>query len=212
MKTTPPTATQLAAMKREAKQRAKNSDGSYNATLEQVAREHGFDSWYAAMQQHKSARPTDDDPGELVIDPDLPAAFDDTPNEDRSAEEIEQWWLRPFAHVTDDGRYEVRCLDGGAWDRSTWYGIADDLESARALAKSKLAKWRSYMDTPIVTIEEGNVLLTVDSLRPDVPRAVLASFDSQALAVAWLEDWKVLVETQPALAQAKLTQARARAR
>ncbi|RCV86886.1 hypothetical protein [Billgrantia montanilacus] len=32
--------------------------------------------------------------------------------------------------------YEVRCLDGGAWDRSTWWGDADNLEAALEIAKT----------------------------------------------------------------------------
>lgn len=206
---TPPTATQLAKMKSQAKERAKNTDASYNATLEIVAREHGFDSWFAAMQLHKTAAPAAADEIELMIDPVLPPNFDNTPNEDRSDDELAQWWMKPFAHVLPDGRYEVRCLDGGAWDRATWYGTADDLQAARVLASTKLAKWRSYMDRPTLTIDEGSVSLTVDSLQPTLPRAVLASFDNQALAMEWMKAWDLLLATEPEVAQAQLAQARA---
>lgn len=199
-------------MKREAKQRAKAANTSYNATLEEVAREHGFASWYAVMQQHKSATPAPAGDRDLPIDPELPPGFDDTPNDDRSDAEIERWWMRPFARKLGDGRYEVRCLDGGAWDRSTWYGIADDLEGARSLAKAKLAKWRSFMDTPVLTLDrESRCSLTVDSLRPGFPRAVLASFPDQALALQWLEGWNSSLHTDPELAQIKLARARWRA-
>lgn len=33
-------------------------------------------------------------------------------------------------------RYDVRCLDGGAWDRSTWKGSFDNINDALELAKS----------------------------------------------------------------------------
>lgn len=33
-------------------------------------------------------------------------------------------------------RFDVRCLDGGAWDRSTWKGSFETLEEAVNFAKS----------------------------------------------------------------------------
>jgi len=33
-------------------------------------------------------------------------------------------------------RYTVRCLDGGAWDRTTWKGSFDNMDDALKLAKS----------------------------------------------------------------------------
>jgi hypothetical protein len=115
---------------------------------------------------------------EIPINPTLRDDFDNTPNEERSAEEIARWWGRPFIITTTfeenqadqtyeaycermdffDGvadetkeqwqarleeyrvawyesfpsgtRYEVRCLDGGAWDRSTWWGAFATLDEA----------------------------------------------------------------------------------
>jgi hypothetical protein len=115
---------------------------------------------------------------EIPVNPELRDDFDNTPHEERSAEEMEQWWGRPFIITTTfeenqadktyeayckrmdffDGiadetkeqwqskleehrvawhekfpsgtRYEVRCLDGGAWDRSTWWGAFATLDKA----------------------------------------------------------------------------------
>lgn len=36
-------------------------------------------------------------------------------------------WFEAFPEGT---RYMVRCLDGGAWDRSTCYGVFDNLDDA----------------------------------------------------------------------------------
>ncbi len=42
------------------------------------------------------------------------------------AEQMKQW----FEHYPDGFRYDVRCLDGNAWDRSTNCGHFDNLQSA----------------------------------------------------------------------------------
>lgn len=105
----------------------------------------------------------------VLINPKLPKAFDNTPNESRPASH-QKWWFRPFiikdtiqerdavyAHRTDEyadkGRehwqqtrpqwlakwptgenYSVCCLNGGAWDRSSWLGIFATKEEAIAKA------------------------------------------------------------------------------
>jgi len=111
----------------------------------------------------------------VLVNPDLPAAFDSTPNDERSHRETAFWWNRPFirtdtltlepyesyvARFKAGGwekdivspeewaakqekqkagwlqyfpagtRYMVRCLDGGAWDRSTNWGRFPSLELA----------------------------------------------------------------------------------
>lgn len=77
----------------------------------------------------------------IPVDPDLPENFDDTPNEDRPASHAE-WWGKPyvqsyrskdkrFLEAWPNGvRYDIRCLDGGAWDRSTWKGSYATLDEA----------------------------------------------------------------------------------
>ncbi len=108
----------------------------------------------------------------ILVNPLLPKAFDDTPNDSRSKAQVEKWWGRPFirtmtveewdkiyAERTDEyaeagrahwekgrpewmkawpsgTRYETRCLDGGAWDRSTGWGMFPTLEQALACANA----------------------------------------------------------------------------
>lgn len=124
----------------------------------------------------------------VLINPFLPEGFDDTPNDERSEEELARWWGRRFietsriedqledfesyaARCEIDGMephfaqadweaqqqqlrqqleerypsgtaYHVRCLDGGAWDRSTWWGSTDTLEGALEIAARGPA-WRN---------------------------------------------------------------------
>jgi hypothetical protein len=42
-------------------------------------------------------------------------------------------WFKSFPSGV---RYDVRCLDGGAWDRSTWWGSAGTLDEAIQIAKT----------------------------------------------------------------------------
>ena len=81
----------------------------------------------------------------VIIDPCLSSYFDDYPNDYRPAEMIKDWWNRPFikTHTSFDEKtmsvyivFVVRCLDGGAWDRSTNWGNADTLEQALEIAKN----------------------------------------------------------------------------
>lgn len=81
----------------------------------------------------------------VLVDPELPRDFDDLANEQRPPEQV-FWWFRPYvvsyrdaspefiAHFPEGVRFDVRCLDGGAWDRSTWWGSFSDLRSAVACA------------------------------------------------------------------------------
>jgi len=85
----------------------------------------------------------------VPINPVLPPKFDSTPNEARS-DRSRAWWCVPFvivyhdndpkfvAHWKGNTRFDVRCLDGGAWDRSTVWGMFGTLNAAVALA----AVWR----------------------------------------------------------------------
>ncbi|MDP2451820.1 MULTISPECIES: hypothetical protein [unclassified Polaromonas] len=204
---TPLTATLLANIKREAKRRAKASSASYNATLDVVARELGFASWHAVTQGRNVPVPAAS-ARELPVDPALPPMFDFTPNEDRPESEIERWWLKPFAVTRGDGTFDVRCLDGGAHDRSTWYGTAKDLASAKEIAAAKLANWLEFLDRPIVTMDADSYSLTIGSLHPRLPRAVLATFESMDLLRAWLAEWEENIATHPERTAAALQLAR----
>lgn len=94
-------------------------------------------------------------PSYLPVNPRLPPRFDDTPNDQRPPSHG-FWWFRPYI-VTDTMRpgaptgsreewlsawpsgirYDVRCLDGGAWDRSTWWGSFSTLEDAIQRARAR---------------------------------------------------------------------------
>jgi hypothetical protein len=98
--------------------------------------------------------------GDIPVNPNLPRNFENTPNERRPASH-QRWWGRPFIvslsweqrnRTSADRdkwfeawpggtRYDVRCLDGGAWDRSTWWGAFATLEEAIECAKSG-PSWR----------------------------------------------------------------------
>jgi len=205
-----PTATLLANIKREAKRRAKATNASYNATLDAVAREFGFASWHAVTQCKNAAVPVPAAASEreLPVDPLLRPMFDYTPNEDRPESELAQWWLKPFAVTRGDGTFDVRCLDGGAHDRSTWYGTASDLASAKEIAAAKLANWLEFLDRPIVTMDADSYSLTIGSLHPRLPRAVLATFESMDLLRAWLAEWEENIATHPERTAAALQLAR----
>jgi len=80
----------------------------------------------------------------VPINPVLPPNFDSTPNELRS-DRSRAWWGVPFVvmYHDNDPQFAVRCLDGGAWDRSTLWGTVGTLNAAVALAQSGLAPWLS---------------------------------------------------------------------
>jgi len=80
----------------------------------------------------------------IPVNPLLRNGFDNTPNEFRDPLELKHWWGRPYicSDETDDKLFwVVRCLNGGAWDRSS--GIAYRIESkdeALEIAKTALKK------------------------------------------------------------------------
>jgi hypothetical protein len=94
----------------------------------------------------------------VLVNPTLPKAFDNTPNERRPSSH-RKWWNRPFIltqgvpsqtdpeAINGDSlrrrwieswpsgtRYDVRCLDGGAWDRSTCWGSFATIDMALTCA------------------------------------------------------------------------------
>ena len=99
---------------------------------------------------------------QIPINPTLPENFDCTPNDARPPEHM-GWWGRPYIE-TDDGRpfadehgrrqwlrswpdgmrYDVYCLDGGAWDRPTCKGMFATLSEAIACAEGVAG--RHYSD------------------------------------------------------------------
>ena len=73
----------------------------------------------------------------VFINPRLPADFNDTSNESRPFDHM-IWWGRPYVTGSDERGWAVRCLDGGAWDRSTWLSNHETLDEAVAAAHQAL--------------------------------------------------------------------------
>jgi len=72
-----------------------------------------------------------------ALDPILPDGFSVTPNDER-LESHRFWWYRPYITTRQHGEqthYWVECLDGGAWDRPTWWGTVDSLEEAGEICR-----------------------------------------------------------------------------
>ena len=87
------------------------------------------------------------------VNPELPAQFDAYPNERRPYAEVEDWQNRAYirAETMIDSennrvylRFDIRCLDGGAWDRSTWKGTSESLEEAIRIAKNINEEYEKY--------------------------------------------------------------------
>jgi hypothetical protein len=73
-----------------------------------------------------------------ALDPILPDGFSVTPNDERP-ESHHFWWCRPYIETFqrgDETAYWVHCLDGGAWDRPTWWGTAESLEAAVEICRN----------------------------------------------------------------------------
>ncbi len=135
----------------------------------------------------------------LPVNPVLPPNFDSTPNEDRSSEELDAWWDRPYAvsrPVGEGGGYTVRCLDGGAWDRPTNYGEAATLEEAEEIAERELAARRLARSRPRLLVHKaapaGSGWASVVSAapRPDQPEVVLAGPMFLEQASDWIVQWQ----------------------
>ncbi|MDP2975215.1 MAG: hypothetical protein Q8N45_03265 [Anaerolineales bacterium] len=182
-----PTATLLAKSKKTAKTLAKTTDLTHAQALERVAEDAGYSSWHELLHACNSANPRPRANDDMPVDPELPPDFDNTPNEERSTEELDTWWDRPFAQTRADGTLDVRCLDGGAWDRATFYGTAETVEAARSLAKAKLAKWQECRSAPTVCLNGSAITLMRMPQRPDDDGVVLYVAKDQQDATRWLE-------------------------
>lgn len=127
-------------------------------------------------------------PNRIPLDPKLPRTFDATPNDTRSKEQLDAWWDRPYGITLLDGRIEVRCLNGGAWDRSTHLGIADNYDPACALAEAKQAEWLKFRERPTVCLDADQVLVIRQAQRPDEAPQELATFPTAAAANNYLRN------------------------
>lgn len=78
------------------------------------------------------------------VNPCLPRQFEAYPLENRGKSELDDWYDRAFIRTNtivdaEHGRvylsFDVRCLDGGAWDRSTWKFSTENLNEAIRFAQ-----------------------------------------------------------------------------
>jgi hypothetical protein len=66
---------------------------------------------------------------DILVNPLLPENFNSTPMDARSQDHMDKWYQLPYI-LSNSGFYTVRCLDGGAWDRSSLKGGFDSLNQA----------------------------------------------------------------------------------
>ncbi|OOW68674.1 DNA-binding protein [Xanthomonas axonopodis pv. melhusii] len=124
----------------------------------------------------------------IPLDPKLPKLFDSTPNEQRSKAQLDAWWDHPFGVTMADGRIDVRCLNGGAWDRSTHLGVADDYNAACILAEAKQAAWLRFRERPVGSPQDGKFLLLKMPQRPDEDMVTVGTFDTAEAANEYLRE------------------------
>lgn len=189
-----PTDTLLDKARRAAKSLARSDAMTHSEALEREAIGAGYRSWRDLVAANALWKGRDGKPAaneSLPLDPALPDGFYDTANEERSAQEISTWWDRPYVVTRPDGSLDVRCLDGGAWDRPTFYGTAPDMVAAVELAARKLAAWRSFRDGPVaMMLEDGQMQAVRMPSRPGEDVEVLSEpMESEKLAV-WMEAWR----------------------
>ncbi|WP_208454141.1 hypothetical protein [Burkholderia gladioli] len=127
-------------------------------------------------------------PNRIPLDPDLPEDFDNTPNEQRSKEQLDAWWDHPYGVELQDGSIEVRCLNGGAWDRSTHLGVAPDYNAACVLAEEKQAEWVKRRERPTFTFGAGAHAIVRMPQRPDENAVELATFGTAEGAAAYMRE------------------------
>ena len=166
-----PTDSLITRAKREAK-RLTSLELTYTQALDAQAVLAGYPDWRTLAMANGERNANHG--SEFPLDPVLRPGFDNTPNEERSEKELETWWERPFIVTRQEGKFDVYCLDGGAWDRTTWYCTADSVAEAVRLGKEKLLSVRENRNTPVMTMRSGGGWdLVIYSQRPGVaPRLV----------------------------------------
>lgn len=128
-------------------------------------------------------------PNRIPLDPVLPARFDVTPNDQRSKAQLDAWWDHPYGVSRPDGSIDVRCLNGGAWDRSTWLGAAPDREAADKLADERQTAWLRHRNRPSVMIDaSGKHQLVLLPQRPDEVERVVIEVATLEEAAAYMRE------------------------
>lgn len=136
---------------------------------------------------------------QIPINPNLPKEFDNTPNDARSTDELDRWWDHPYCVTTDNGQFDVRCLHGGAWDRSSWLGRVSTYAEACVLAEQKQAAWTKQRSKPIASVVDGldgpcDVIRRAG--RPDDSEEVLARCASMQEANDYIEKMNASIENR----------------
>lgn len=123
----------------------------------------------------------------LPLDPDLPASFDDTDNDERPIQQLDVWWDKPYLVTNGDGTYTARCLNGGAWDRSTMLAEGATIEEATALGLAAQERWVKFRRQPVSLYVDGETWdLVVMPQRPDQDMTVLQTGLSAEQATAYI--------------------------
>jgi hypothetical protein len=124
----------------------------------------------------------------IPLDPKLPSKFDNTDNRARSKAQLDAWWDHPYAVTRENGKIDVRCLNGGAWDRSTWLGQVDTYDEACALAAEKQAAWVRARSRPMTLMDVDGQYLVVMEQRPDQPeiQRLAGPFQTGEEMKAWI--------------------------
>lgn len=65
----------------------------------------------------------------IIVNPTLRDGFDNTDNEQRDSLEWDDWYCLTYV-VGEGDNWQIRCLDGGAWDRSTLRGFSGTMNGA----------------------------------------------------------------------------------
>lgn len=195
----PATDSLLNRIKRDAKKNT-STDKTYMQALNELSVEAGYNDWHDIARSNGERKINEIEP--IPLDPVLPRYFDNTPNEDRPKAQLDKFWRKPFVLSRDDGAFDVRCLDGGAWDRSTFYGVEDTLEAARQLAVRKLDSWIEMMARPVVCMRGKDDLVDLMQFdhRPDGEPTLYASGITVAEAQRLLAEFdrKAAAQRKPA--------------
>ena len=182
----------MAKCKRAAKAAVKSSTATHSEALEEQAILAGYPSWRDLLAAHEAHLSAQLEPSaSLPLDPTLPKDFYDTANEDRPERDIAKWWDVPYAVTMPDGSLDVRCLDGGAWDRPTFYGRAPGMEAASKLAAETLSKWIAMRSRPVASMaDDGQFEAVVMPQRPgEEPKRLAGPMSAPDLG-KWMESWK----------------------
>lgn len=78
---------------------------------------------------------------DVIVDPKQRHMFDNLNNALRPGDEHDDWYGLPYIDSRGEDRYDVRCYDGGAWDRSTTKGFNLSLYDAIAFVKDNYSEY-----------------------------------------------------------------------